>query len=195
MERTLICCKENQDMPLDMICIDGECPLKGLLCHKCFIANPHSHMSSDIMQVSKFITNCEAAFNAAGDNITLNPENNKATAIKDDCKDTRKLVEDCKTKVQSIVKRLFDELDKRLANQYGDLVDEIEGPKHNLVNEIDTFRTCMNELQSGLLDDVTEVNTNVLRAWKLLQKNEKNQFSLISEDLMTKAGDNSEEKF
>ena len=53
----------------------------------------------------------------------------------------------------------------------------------------------MNELQSGLLDDVTEINTNVLRAWKLLQKNEKNQFSLISEDLMTKVGANSEEKF
>jgi len=169
MQKHVLCQKSGHDMPLDMICLNKTCANKGLLCHKCFMQTTHQHMSSDILNLPTFIAKCQENLdNKAGKSEPLNHKKG-AESAREEYETSKKLISEYRAKAEAMLGQLFTEIEQDFSKKFETLLDEMEGPKNKAIHKIEKFRTYLKEMQSGLIDDHKEINTEMSNIWKVLE--------------------------
>lgn len=192
MERELVCQKEGHNMPLDMICLNDKCPNQGVICHQCFITIPHNHMSSDFLQFNKFITESHKAFEEYSNEISSHTDAPLESA-REEYGMGRRMIESCKDKVHNVLTSFFQEIETSLNNHFKSFENNIEGPKLKVMGEMDKYKGVLKSLQTGDVQDQSQISKEVLELWRAFQPNETNQFALKA-DFLPRANESAQKE-
>ena len=183
-------------MPLDMICINQECNLNGIFCHKCFMENHHNHMSSDVMSFHKFIEKTQKTLDESYNQISLTNDT-PLDQIREEYGTGRKILDNCKQKVHIVLTQYFEDIENTLHSSFKNIENDIEGPRTKISTDIEKYQATLKTLQSGGNNmDQTELNKGILSFLNVLQPSEDNNEFVLKAELLkqTTNGGSKEEK-
>jgi len=188
MEKDLICQKSGHNMPLDMICINQECSLNGIFCHKCFIENHHNHMSSDVMSFHKFIEQTQKTLDESYNQISLTTDT-PLDHIREEYGTGRKMIDNCKKKVHTILTQYFEDIENTLHSSFKHVENDIEGPKNEISTDLEKYQGVLKALQNGNNSNQDQLSKDALSFLNIFQPSENNTTFALKLDILNQPND------
>ena len=157
MQDRLLCKRKGHGMPLDMICINNACPFKGLICHKCFLDNPHQHLSGDIMSLDKFLQKCDNILNKPA-SAQLNLNSGQIGTLNEEYQGVKEMIETFKDRAQSSLQKLIKRLERNTNLAFATLLEATKAPKSTLQA---TLESTVNMIRSKGYKDLEVINSQL----------------------------------